>query len=111
MLSQFDIDTVREFIIHEQERGISPYTVQGKVRALKAFASWLLNEGYTSQYILQDLKSPKVPINLIDPLTGQDIDQLLSCQNQLTALGCRNIAVLVALLDTGLRLSELCGLP
>jgi len=39
VLAEFNILAVREFIIHEQERGLSPYTVQGKVRALKAFAS------------------------------------------------------------------------
>jgi len=34
VLAKFDISAVREFIIHEQERGLSPYTVQGKVRVL-----------------------------------------------------------------------------
>ncbi len=37
VLAEFNIALVREFIIHEQERGLSPYTVQGKVRALKAW--------------------------------------------------------------------------
>jgi len=37
VLAGFDVETVREFIVHEQGRGISPYTVQGKVRALKVF--------------------------------------------------------------------------
>jgi len=110
VLCKFNIDSVREFVIHEQERSISPYTVQGKVRALKAFASWLCNEGYTSDHILHNLKMPKAPVNLIEPLTDSEVNQLLSYQNPLTALGCRNIAILVLLLDTGLRVSELCGL-
>ena len=46
VLSDFDIDMVREFVVHEQERTMSPYTVQGKVRALKAFSSWLFREGH-----------------------------------------------------------------
>ena len=106
----FNIVTVRQFIIHEQERKISPYSVQGKVRALKAFAPWLCDEGYTSEHSLKNLKPPKVPVNLIEPLTNDEIEQLLSFQNQLTTLGCRNITVLVTLLDTELRLSELYGL-
>jgi len=110
VLAEFGVQTIREFIIHEQERGLSPYTVQGKVRALKAFASWLFNEGYTTDHVLYNLKMPKAPQNLIEPLTATEIDQLVKNQNPLTALGCRNTAILVLLLDTGLRVSELCGL-
>ena len=110
VLAEFDISAVREFITHEQERGLSPYSVQGKVRALKAFASWLFNEGYSTEHVLYNLKMPKAPQNLIEPLTTSEIDQLVKIQNPLTALGCRNIAILVLLLDTGLRVSELCGL-
>jgi len=89
---------------------MSPYTVQGKVRALKAFASWLFNEGYASDHLLLNLKLPKTPVNLIELLTRAEIEQLLNYQNPLTAIGCRNVAMLVFMLDTGLRVSELCGL-
>ena len=105
VLAEFNIALVRELIIHEQERGLSPYTLQGKVRALKAFASWLFNEGYTTDHVLYSLKMPKAPLNLIEPLTTAEIDQLVKIQNPLTALGCRNNAILVLLLDTGLRVS------
>ena len=110
ILGEFSITTTREFIIHEQERGMSPFTVQGKVRALKAFSSWLAREGYMPGNLLNGFKLPKVPINLIEPLTSTEIDQLLNCQNPLTAIGCRDIAILILMLDTGIRLSELCGL-
>jgi site-specific recombinase XerD len=110
VLSDLDIESVREFIVHEQERGVSPYTVQGKVRALKAFSSWLFREGYTPENLLADLKLPKVPTMLIQPLTSDEIDQLISYQNPLTAVGCRDICILITMIDTGIRLSELCGL-
>ena len=74
VLSEFNITTVREFIIHEQGRGMSPFAVQGKVRALKAFASWLCNEGYTTDHVLYNLKMPKAPQNLIEPLTTTEIE-------------------------------------
>jgi site-specific recombinase XerD len=110
VLEEFNVVSVREFIIHEQERGLSPYTVQGMVRALKAFASWLCDEGYTSEHVLQNLKPLKVPINLIEPLTTAEIDQLINHQNPLSAIGCRDIAILILMIDTGIRLSELCNL-
>lgn len=108
MLSELNIDTAREYVIHERERELSPYTVQSKVRALKAFASWLSNEDYTTDHVLHSLKMPKAPQNLIEPLSAAEIDQLVKNQNPLTALGCRNTAILVLLLDTGLKVSLLC---
>jgi integrase/recombinase XerC/integrase/recombinase XerD len=110
VLSDLDIESVRAFIVHEQERGISPYTVQGKVRSMKAFSSWLFREGYIAENLLCDLKLPKVPAMLTKPLTADEIDQLVDYQNPLTSIGCRDIAILILMIDTGIRLSELCGL-
>lgn len=110
VLAEFHPISVREFIIHEQSRAVSPYTVQGKVRALKAFSSWLMAEGYTTENPMANIRLPKVPNKIVEPLSPAEIDSLISAQNPLTALGCRDIAILLALLDTGLRLGELSGL-
>ena len=39
VLANFNATIVREFIIHEQGRGLSPFTIQAKVRALKVLSS------------------------------------------------------------------------
>jgi len=110
VLASYNPTNVREFIIYEQGREISPFTVLAKVRALKAFSSWLSTESYTCDNLLSNIKLPKVPTKLIQPLTEDEIDSLLGYQNPLTAIGSRNIAILVTLLDCGLRVSELCNL-
>ena len=110
LLGEFHVGTVREFIIREQGRGLSPFTVQGKARASKAFGSWLYAEGYTPENVLGNLKLPKVPVKIVEPLRAAEIDSLLAAQDPLTHTGSRNIAILVTLLDTGLRCSELCDL-
>lgn len=110
-LANLDINTVRNFIIHEQERNLSPSTVACRVRALKAFASWLFREDYIYNNVLTNLKVPKIPKKLIEPLTQDEIDRLIQKQNPLTAMGSRNIAILTTFLDTGVRISELCSLP
>jgi integrase/recombinase XerC/integrase/recombinase XerD len=110
ILGEFTLENARDFIIHEQERQVSPYTVQAKVRALKGFSSWLFGEGYQVENVLALLKIPKAPIKLIEPLTTEEIDSLLSVQNPLTAIGSRNLAILITLLGTGIRESELSNL-
>jgi len=110
ILANFNPTTVREFIIHEQGRNLSPFTIQAKVRALKVLSSWLYSEGYTGDNLLSNIKFPKAPSKMIQPLTEEEIDRLLGSQNPLTAIGSRNTAILVTLLDCGLRSSELCNL-
>jgi integrase/recombinase XerC/integrase/recombinase XerD len=84
--------------------------VQARIRALKAFSSWLLTEQYTDENILANLKMPKAPVRLIQPLTPDEINTLINAQNSLTSIGSRNIAILITLLGTGVRESELSNL-
>jgi site-specific recombinase XerD len=109
-LTECNVKSVREYIVHEQKRGMSPYTVQAKVRALKAFSSWLFKEGYTFDNTLTSIRLPKAPIKIIDILSPDEIETLIDAQKPLTSFGSRNIAILVTLLDTGLRCSELSNL-
>jgi len=110
VLANFNATKVREFIIHEQGRQLSPFTIQAKVRALKVLSSWLYSEGYTGNNLLSNIKLPKAPSKMIQPLTEAEINRLLSSQNALTAIGSRNTAIIVTLLDCGLRSSELCNI-
>ena len=77
---------------------------------MKAFSSWLLKEGYTSNNTLTSIRLPKAPIKIVDTLSPDEIEALIDTQNPLTSFGSRNIAILVTLLDTGLRCSELSNL-
>lgn len=106
---------VREFILSLRERmwngkSLSSQTLNNRVRALRAFFSWLAREDYTEENLLANLKPPRVADTVIEPLTAEEVERLFSRINQNTILGARNAAMLVLLLDTGLRLSELVGL-
>ena len=110
VLVNFNLVNVRDFVVYEQNRELSPYTVQARVRALKAFSSWLLSEQYTDENILANLKMPKAPVRMVEPLTPDEISTLITAQNPLTAIGSRNIAILITFLGTGIRESELSNL-
>jgi integrase/recombinase XerC/integrase/recombinase XerD len=89
---------------------LAPMTVANHVRAMKAFASWLDREGYTSGNVLGRLVLPKVPLKVIEVLTEEEIGRLLASINRKDDLALRNVAILVLFLDTGLRLFELLSL-
>ena len=119
-LSAFTIDTVRNYILYlrnkpkyqghpytpEQDKLLSPKTVQCHIRALKAFASWLYAEGHTTENRLKNLRLPKAPTKMIEPLTPEEINKATNSINKNSPTGVRNHAILVTLLDSGLRASE-----
>jgi site-specific recombinase XerD len=124
-LAQISKDRVREFVLHLQERDakwpshpyapptrekLSPTTIQGYVRVLKTFSSWLFNEDYTDDNILQRYKLPKVPQKQPHWLTHEEIQRLLDAFDRKTTLGARDYAMVLTFLDSGLRCSELCDL-
>ena len=94
----------------EKKGGLSPHTIACYVRALKAFSSWLTEEGYTKANIFARLKRPKLPEPLIVVLSDDEISDIMATINPNTFLGARLYAIVLLLLDTGIRASELCSL-
>ena len=70
----------------------------------------LEDEGYTEENRLARLRVPKAPQKVAPVLSEDDVRRVLAAIDQDTILGVRAYAVLVTLLDTGLRCSELTGL-
>lgn len=86
---------------------LSPHTIQVHVRAIKAFWSWLLREGYIEKNPLGGFPLPKVPQKLIKTVTPEQFRMLLSRIYRHTASGAKYYCILLMLLDTGMRISEL----
>lgn len=119
-LSFLNVDTVRDYILYlrqkpkfsghpyapAQTETLSPRTVQCHVRASKAFASWLYAEGYTSENRLKNLKLPKAPATVMEPLSPEEIDKVVSSINKQSPTSARNHAIIVTLLDSGMRAAE-----
>jgi integrase/recombinase XerC/integrase/recombinase XerD len=110
ILAEYELENARKFLVAERTRGVSAATIQARVRALKGFGTWLSHEGYSTENAFAHLMIPKAPTKVIEPLTTQEIDNLVAQQDPLTTIGSRNLAILMTLLGTGIRESELCGL-
>ncbi len=124
-LSELSLDATRDFVAALQQQttrfeghpfappregGLSPYTIHGYVRALKAFSSWLAAEQFTTHDVLARLKRPKLPSAMIEVLSDEELERLFAGINPNCALGARMYAITLVLLDTGIRASELCTL-
>ena len=111
-------ENIRAFIYYLQKEAktphsnkpLSPITVQGYVRSLKAFFSWLVKEDYVNHNVMDHIPLPKAPIKIINTLTEEQIQKLTTLCNSSAKSGYRNLCLILLMLDTGIRVSELASI-
>ncbi|MGB2855309.1 MAG: tyrosine-type recombinase/integrase [Dehalococcoidia bacterium] len=93
-----------------QDRGLSGHTINGYLRALRSFWSWLASEEIVATNPLLKMKIPKAPRKVIPTFSDLQLQQLLAVIDTSTPEGYRDLAITLTLLDTALRVSELTGI-
>jgi len=86
-----------------------PVSVQSYYRVLRTFCNWLVEEEYATVSPMAKVKPPVARPDQIEPLTPHQIGQLVAGAKA-SEYPLRNVAIIYLILDTGLRVSELCGL-
>lgn len=89
---------------------LSGHTINGYLRALRAFWSWAVAEGFIDDNPFSTFKIPKAPKRVIPALSTGQLVSLIEAIDVSTPQGYRDYAVVLLLADTGLRVSELTGL-
>lgn len=117
-LSSITKNHIREFILYLQtkaktprgEKPLSGATIQGYVRAIRAFFSWADREGYMVSGQIGRIPIPKANTKVINTFTYEQINKLAGICQLSNGNGHRNLTVLLLLLDTGIRVSELVNI-
>ncbi len=112
-ISEFDLDKVRDYIYFMiYERGLSNYTVNIRVRNIKAFLRFCYLEGIIESNINARVKLMKTDIDHIQPLTPQEYKELLELinNNRINFTRMRDNLIVYLLLDTMVRVSELVSI-
>lgn len=97
----------------ERSRHKATYcTVHHYYCVLNTFFNWCVNEGFVVESPLAKIKLKNPRLNVVQPYSNQDILKLIQvcdndCKNNAQLIGSRNKAIVLMLLDTGLRVSEL----
>jgi site-specific recombinase XerD len=105
---------IRAFVIYVQgiksrkNKKISDLTVKGYVQVVKGFFSWCINEELLKDNPALKLERPKVGNYVISTFTQEEIKTLLAVCDLKTERGYRDYTIMLLLLDTGIRVSELC---
>ena len=122
----YEIGTLelREFILHlkqvkafehhrfvkPQEKGLSGHAINCYLRAVRAFWSWLVREEVILSNPFAKVRIPKAPTKVIPTFSENQIQNLLGVIHTSTPAGFRDWTMILTLLDTGLRASELINL-
>jgi integrase/recombinase XerD len=93
-----------------EDHTLSPFTVRGYVRAIKVFFRWCYHEEVIGTNPSVRLVQPKAPENLVSTFTVEHIEKMLASCPLTTPRGFRDFVILLVFFDTGMRISELCGL-
>lgn len=137
MLDSITADQVRTFLRDLGDRPVTPAGVAprpakvlGKKSilnihtALSSLWSWAEREGYASEHVLREVTRPRPERRAIVPYSREDVQKMLAaCEaarsyrrkgqrvdGQARPTALRDQAILLVLLDTGMRASELCAL-
>lgn len=107
-LQQWNLQNLMAYFV-DKRQDCSPATVLTYHRALKTVSRWLHRRGYLEEDLFSKLPAPKKPQGKPEPFTAADIENLIKVVKS-RAFHRRNIAIIMLLLDTGIRAGELCSL-
>lgn len=110
---------LRQYVVHLSEEqynsrtneyGLSPFTVNIRIRLLKAFFTALHKEEVIDKNPAAAIKQLKVDEDTFEPLTEDEIDRLLKVPDVREYAQFRDLVSMFLMLDTGIRCGEMFDL-
>lgn len=104
--------TLKEnYVLHMLETlKLSPVTVNRRIRTTKAFLGYLADEALISRDPAGTLQPLKTRKTIVEAFTSDQVKALLNAPDRSTFAGLRDYTIMLLLLETGMRVSELASL-
>lgn len=100
---KINVGNIREYL--GQRNDVSNKTLYNYHTVLSSLWSWAVEDGYADENIIRHVKTPRYKTPRIIPFSRKEIQKLVDCARYV-----RNRAILMILIDCGIRASELIGL-
>ena len=105
-VEEYGVEQVYQFLGALQQRGASPGYQHRRHREVQTLFSWCERMGMLDQNVFKRVPRVKVGEKIKPPFTAGDVNLLLQSQDRESLRGCRNYAIILFLLDTGVRATE-----
>ncbi|OLM17913.1 Phage integrase [Pseudonocardia sp. Ae707_Ps1] len=109
-LDELTRSAIRGWLESLIEAGREPSTVRTRFKGLHRFCGWLVAEGDLSEHPMTGMEPPTAQQKPVPVLSDQELDKLVKVCRGRDFTSRRDEAMIRFLLDTGVRVSELCGL-
>ncbi|MBE3144844.1 MAG: tyrosine-type recombinase/integrase [Planctomycetes bacterium] len=107
-IGQINPPFLRQYLLYLEEYGHNAGGRHAAFRSLRAFLNWYEAETEPEGWVnpIHKVKTPKVPIEPLEPVSHETIASMVKTCNRGSFTGDRDAAILLCLLDTGARASE-----
>ena len=109
-IKEIDANFIRSYMINLEEKGHNRGGLHAHFRSLRTFLKWYESEVEGWPNPINRVKAPRLNQEVLPPVSNSVALSLLSVCDKSTVFGCRDAAIILTLLDTGLRATELCNL-
>lgn len=111
-IDQITPELLREFFVAMSEKGHNAGGVHAMYRTVKTFLRWYANEFEPAEWRdpLRKVRPPKVDVTPLEPVPLEHVRAMLDTCERGKFTGERDRAIILFLLDTGIRAGELIAL-
>jgi integrase/recombinase XerD len=108
---EITLEVFRGYIGHMlHDKGLSPVTANVRIRTMRAFIRYCFLEGYIDEPIHDRFKPVKTQEDTLESFSPTEVKQLMSVIDELTYVGFRDKVMMLVMLDTMVRASELLSM-
>ena len=101
---------IKEFLLTMSKAGRTANYVNDLLKAYKVFFRYAFEEKYTDELLTQKIRNAKKPKVIIRTFTERELKRMSNFYEGHDYLSIRNKVIMMLLIDTGIRLSELIEL-